>query len=53
MSPKDLRAWMEANGYSVRVLAGKLGVTPVTVQNWRHGATKIPPYLGRALSTLE
>ena len=52
MSAKDLQNWMEANSFSVRRLAAALGVTPVTVQNWRHEKTKIPPYLERALSTL-
>lgn len=53
MTRDELRAWMTEHRYSVRVLAATLGVSQSTVQRWRDGTRGVPPYLDRALSTLE
>lgn len=49
MAPAELHRWMTAHGYSVRALAGALGINPATVQRWRTGEHDIPPYLHLAL----
>ena len=49
MTPRQLRRWMEREGYSVRSLAERLGVEPSTVQRWRDGSRTIPPFLELAL----
>ena len=52
MTPDELRDWMTLHGWSVRRLAQSLGVEPSTVQRWRSGDRRIPPYLPMALSAL-
>lgn len=52
VTPDELRAWMQASGYSVRGLASELGVGPNTVQRWRNGERAIPPFLHLALQQL-
>ena len=49
MTIDALRAWMTENEYSVRRLAGALGVAPQTVQRWRDGSRPVPPWLHLAL----
>lgn len=41
MDAQELRAWMYRKGWSVRQLAGALGVDPSTVQKWRSGQAPI------------
>lgn len=53
MTAEELRARMTANRWSVRALADRLGVPFRTVQRWRDGTSRVPPYLDLALETLE
>jgi len=53
MDATELRAVMTANRWSVRTLAARLGVPFRTVQRWRDGSSRVPPYLALALETLE
>jgi transposase-like protein len=53
IKPEDFKAWMAQHGYSVRKLAPLLGVAPRTIQRWRDGKGRIPPYLSPALEALE
>lgn len=43
---------MQERGYSVRTLAGRLGVQPRTVQRWRDGTSRVPPMAELALQAL-
>jgi transcriptional regulator with XRE-family HTH domain len=53
MTPKDLKQWREANGYSQGNLAEALSVHIITVSRWERGAREIPSFLKLALSYLE
>lgn len=53
MTAEELREWMGTYGYSVRGLGRALGVQYRTVQRWRDGTSKVPPYLTMALRALE
>ena len=53
MTPKDLKEWREANGYSQRGLADALSVHIMTVSRWELGVREIPPFLHLALKCLE
>lgn len=53
MTAEELRARMTANRWSVRALADRLGVPFRTVQRWRDGTSRVPPYLELALESLE
>lgn len=53
MTSDDLRQWMERESWSVRRLAGALGVAPQTVQRWRDGSRPCPPWLHLALAGIE
>lgn len=44
--------WMTENGWTVRTLAGRLGVQSRTVQRWRDGSSRVPPMAELALSAL-
>lgn len=55
MEAHELKEWMSANGYSVRTLTLALGMNPQswrTVQRWRDGTNRVPPYLQLALQAL-
>jgi transcriptional regulator with XRE-family HTH domain len=53
MTPKDLKKWREANGYSQNGLAEALSVHIMTVSRWERGVRGIPPFLHLALTCLE
>lgn len=53
MTPKDLKKWREANGYSQSRLAEALSVHIMTVSRWERGVREIPPFLNLALKYLE
>lgn len=44
--------WMTANGWTVRTLAHRFGVGDRTVQRWRDGTSRVPPYIELALDAL-
>jgi DNA-binding transcriptional regulator YiaG len=52
MTPKDLKKWREANGYSQSGLADALSVHIMTVSRWERGAREIPSFLHLALKHL-
>ena len=53
MTPKELKAWREKNGYSQAKLAMALGVHTITVNRWENKARPIPSFLHLALAGLE
>jgi len=53
MTPKELKQWREANGYSQSRLAEALSVHIMTVSRWERKAREIPPFLNLALNWLE
>ena len=53
MTPKDLKKWREANGYSQSGLAEALSVHIMTVSRWETGTRTIPSFLYLALRCLE
>jgi len=53
MTPKDLKKWREANGYSQSGLAEALSVHIMTVSRWERGVREIPSFLHLALTCLE
>lgn len=55
MQADELKAWMTANGWTVRTLTTALGMPKGnwrTVQRWRDGESRIPPHLPLALQAL-
>jgi len=53
MTPKELKRWREANGYSQGRLAKALSCHIMTVSRWERGAREIPSFLKLALGYLE
>jgi len=53
MTPDELRAWREQNGYSQSKLATMLKVDVMTVSRWERGVRDIPSFLHLALGYLE
>lgn len=55
MTPDELRAWMDAHGWTAADLARSLGVHPVTLRKWLAGMQPIrhPRMLRLALWRLE
>jgi len=53
MTPKALKLWRQANGYSQNQLAKVLGVTNICISRWELGVRKIPTFLHLALRCLE
>lgn len=53
MESAELRAWMDARGYSNQTLADALEVSRSTVLRWTTGKYPIPAYVPLALVGLE
>jgi transcriptional regulator with XRE-family HTH domain len=53
MTPEELRAWRNRNGYSQSQLAKVLGVITITVSRWERGEREIPSFLHLALKSLK
>ena len=53
MTPKELKAWRQKNGYSQARLARALGVHVITVSRWEIETREIPSFLHLALRCLE
>ena len=52
MTPKKLKAWRKANGYTQETLAKALKVHRVTVAKWETGRTEMPRFLDLALDDI-
>ena len=53
MTPSQLKAWREQNGYSQGQLAIILQVDVTTISRWERGVRDIPPFLHLALECVE
>lgn len=52
MGPQELRAWIDANGYTVSGLARDLDVDRSTVHRWLNGSVTVPRSIDLALEAL-
>jgi len=53
MTPAQLIAWRNKNGYSQAQLAEVLAVDVMTISRWERGVRGIPPFLHLALECME
>lgn len=53
MTPSQLIAWRNKNGYSQAQLAEVLAVDVMTISRWERDVRRIPPFLHLALECVE